>query len=199
MFIYIFFLFFGYAVRLSDICVCLSTVPSARELVTNSTSSQNVFPDAIRLVVGARLRHIQGRAIDADGYGMRILELAPVANDRLGARIYGKATHRQHRGRSIHCEHYVAIATDAKDATQIWFLYGGRRLTLAMRRLKASSAKSEREREREDRLGSEYAFDYSLGAHNAHILAVRNAQQVQVLQQGNRMWHLQREEFYKDL
>lgn len=32
--------------------------------------------------------------------------------------------------------------------------------------------------------------DYSLGTHNTHILAICNAQEIQVFQQSDGMWHL---------
>lgn len=35
-------------------------------------------------------------------------------------------------------------------------------------------------------------FSYSLGTDNTHILAIRNAQEIEVFQQGDGMWHLQR-------
>lgn len=37
-----------------------------------------------------------------------------------------------------------------------------------------------------------YTVSYSLGTDNTHILAIRNAQEIEMFQQGDGMWHLQR-------
>lgn len=102
-------------------------------------SGQHILPHSIRLVIGSNLGHIQRRSVDTDRHGVRILELAPVPDDRLRARIDGESPHRQHGGGSINGEHYVPEAGHSEDATQVRFLDGGRRFTLTVGGYQASS------------------------------------------------------------
>jgi len=150
-------------------------------------SGQHILPHSIRLVVSPDLGHIQCRSVDADRHGVRVLELSPVPDDRLGARIDGESAHGQHGGGSIYGKHYVAIAGDPKDAAQVRFLDGGRWFTLAMGGNQASSVK-------DNRLvfsGLLRTWVFSLGTDYAHVLPISDAQEIQVFQQGDGMGHLQ--------
>lgn len=57
------------------------------------TSSQNILPNAIRLMIGARFGYVQCGPINTDSNGVRVLEFTPMSNNCLGAGIDGEATH----------------------------------------------------------------------------------------------------------
>lgn len=75
----------GYAVCLSDL------VSFGWEIL--KASSQNIFPYAIRLMIGARFGYVQCGPINTDSNGVWVLEFTPMPNNCLGAGIDGEATH----------------------------------------------------------------------------------------------------------
>lgn len=143
-------------------------ITSCARLCVHSTLDQLELPQTIR----SRLGHVHCRAVGHERETVRILESAPVVDDLLGARIDGEAAHRNVRGgRPVHRIHVRAVGGHCVHTAQVRLLYGGGGLALAAGAAQAGAR-----------------------THHLAVLAVGNAQQVERLEQGEAVRHVQRHE-----